>query len=444
MDGDGAYVVFKGTYSAVIRTYFTRDIGGGWSVPLDLSSGTTDNQSPKIGVDSTGYLHVVWYGSDGSPRVFYSTATATSFWTPPVSISGTVTGYHPTLAVDGLDGLHVMWEVSSSPQGIHYVANPGTGWSAPVNVASGITDFDHARMAVDPAGRPHVVWEGNDGSHQGTLYTTDPGSGWTTPLNLDPSSNQNHMPEIAVGEDGYPQVVWVWDTGTADLNLWYSANRGGGWSAPVMLSECSESFPVIAVDPLGNPHVAWDGIYGAVTVDGILYTEEVYNGAPWYLAEGCTDGGMETFVLVQNPNPDDVTVDVTFMTGSGVVAPGALNDVLVPANSRVTIKANDYVTDFDVSTEVTPAGGNVICERSVYGNERAWAHDSIGVTDPSDLWFLAEGSTDGGMETFVLVQNPNAYPVDVYMDFMTSAGAEPGPPVYTLPAQSRASFKVND
>ncbi len=74
VDGDGAYVVFKGTYSAVIRTYFTRDIGGGWSVPLDLSSGTTDNQRPKIGVDSTGNLHVVWYGSDGSPRVFYSTA----------------------------------------------------------------------------------------------------------------------------------------------------------------------------------------------------------------------------------------------------------------------------------------------------------------------------------------------------------------------------------
>ncbi len=37
----------------------------------------------------------------------------------------------------------------------------------------------------------------------------------------------------------------------------------------------------------------------------------------WYLAEGCTDGGMETWVLVQNPNAAAVTVDLTLMTDSG-------------------------------------------------------------------------------------------------------------------------------
>ncbi|NPV60060.1 MAG: hypothetical protein HPY75_10395, partial [Actinobacteria bacterium] len=37
----------------------------------------------------------------------------------------------------------------------------------------------------------------------------------------------------------------------------------------------------------------------------------------WYLAEGSTDGGMETWVLVQNPNPDPVTLDITLMTESG-------------------------------------------------------------------------------------------------------------------------------
>jgi hypothetical protein len=446
VDGDGAYVVFKGTYTAQIRTYFTRDIGEGWSVPLDLSLGTTDNQHPRIGVDSTGYLHVVWYGSDGSPRVFYSTATATSFWTGPVSISGTVIGSTLlSLAVDDLDGLHVMWEVTSSPSGVYYVANPGTGWSAPVNVAAGMASFEYSQMAVDPAGHPHIVWTGNDGTNRGTLYTTNPGSGWTTPLNLDPSSYNNYMPKIAVGDDGYPQVVWVWANGTGELDIWYSANRGGGWSAPLMLSECSESYPMIAVDPLGNPHVAWDGIGGGPGfLDGIFYTEEIYNGAPWYLAEGCTDGGMETFVLVQNPNPDNVTVDVTFMTGSGMVSPEALNDVIVPADSRVTFKANDYVTDFDVSTKVVPTGGNVICERSVYGNERTWAHDSIGVTTPSYTWFLAEGSTNGGMETFVLVQNPNATDALVELNFMTGAGVVPGPQNVTVKAGSRVTFKAND
>jgi hypothetical protein len=43
----------------------------------------------------------------------------------------------------------------------------------------------------------------------------------------------------------------------------------------------------------------------------------------------------------------------------------------------------------------------------MYGGNRTWAHDSIGVTAPAPVWYLAEGSTEGGMETWVLVQNPN-------------------------------------
>jgi len=37
---------------------------------------------------------------------------------------------------------------------------------------------------------------------------------------------------------------------------------------------------------------------------------------------------------------------------------------------------------------------------------RQCAHDSIGVTEADYTWFLAEGCTDGGFETWVLVQNP--------------------------------------
>ncbi|MBC7248130.1 MAG: pre-peptidase C-terminal domain-containing protein, partial [Actinobacteria bacterium] len=37
----------------------------------------------------------------------------------------------------------------------------------------------------------------------------------------------------------------------------------------------------------------------------------------WYLAEGTTYGGMETWVLVQNPNDSEVTVDLTFQTNEG-------------------------------------------------------------------------------------------------------------------------------
>jgi hypothetical protein len=162
----------------------------------------------------------------------------------------------------------------------------------------------------------------------------------------------------------------------------------------------------------------------------------------WYLAEGATAGGFETFVLVQNPNADQVTVDVTFMTSTG--AQLGPQNFPIAADSRVTFYLNDFVTDFNVSTQVTAEGGDVICERAMYGNDRLFAHDSIGVTMPSDTWYLAEGATAGDFETFVLVQNPNPTQVDVNLDFMTSGGPVPGPQNFPIAGDSRVTFKVND
>ena len=88
----------------------------------------------------------------------------------------------------------------------------------------------------------------------------------------------------------------------------------------------------------------------------------------WYLAEGCTAGGFETWVLVQNPGDEEVEVTLTFMTASGEV-PGP-TATLAP-RSRRTFNAGEYVSGYDVSTRVNCSGG-VICERSMY-----WGRDPL-------------------------------------------------------------------
>ena len=65
--------------------------------------------------------------------------------------------------------------------------------------------------------------------------------------------------------------------------------------------------------------------------DSIGATE---TAAKWYLAEGSTDGGMETWVLVQNPGDAEVGVDITFRRTTGEVVPPELQDVKIPATSR--------------------------------------------------------------------------------------------------------------
>ncbi|MBU4217653.1 MAG: C39 family peptidase, partial [Actinobacteria bacterium] len=160
----------------------------------------------------------------------------------------------------------------------------------------------------------------------------------------------------------------------------------------------------------------------------------------WYLAEGCTNGGFETWVLVQNPNNRPANVGLTYMTPDGATQ-GPTEQL--PANSRKTFYVADVVPDcWDVSTMVT-SDEPVIAERSMYGNNRTWGHDSIGTSVTSKQWYLAEGCTNGGFETWVLVQNPNNEPADVSLMYMTTEGAKQGP-TETLPANSRKTFNVAD
>ncbi|MBC7230527.1 MAG: hypothetical protein H5T74_09095 [Actinobacteria bacterium] len=165
----------------------------------------------------------------------------------------------------------------------------------------------------------------------------------------------------------------------------------------------------------------------------------------WYLPEGVTRGGWETWVLIQNPNPNPVNVDVVFQTGTGEVQGPQQT---LAANSRKSYKVDDWVDTYDVSTQVTSYMGDVVCERAVYYTPEGYAtrevgHDSIGVVSPSTTWYLSEGATAGGFETWVLVQNPNLDFVNIDMKFQTGTGQVQGP-VESIPARSRKSYRVDD
>ena len=164
----------------------------------------------------------------------------------------------------------------------------------------------------------------------------------------------------------------------------------------------------------------------------------------WYMAEGSTAGGFETWVLVQNPGDEIATASLDFMTDKGEVAGPILK--LAPM-SRQSIRVNDSVRAFSVSTEVT-SDQPVVAERSTYFtppgfDHRVVAHSHIGITTPATTWYLAEGATAGGFQTWVLVQNPGDQVANVSLDYMTDRGEVAGPTI-VLAAKSRQSVKVDD
>ncbi|MBU4490801.1 MAG: VCBS repeat-containing protein [Actinobacteria bacterium] len=165
--------------------------------------------------------------------------------------------------------------------------------------------------------------------------------------------------------------------------------------------------------------------------------------AKWYLAEGYTSDNFDEYVLVQNPQKNSVTVNMTFMRESDTPVSAAFE---VSAESRFTLNLKDVpgLQNASASTLVE-ATGDVICERSMYFNYNGYigGHNAMGVTEPARQWYLAEGYTAQGYDTFVLIQNPGNEKANVDVNFLRKDGYV-GQVSFTLPARSRKTIKVDD
>ncbi|MFH1151051.1 MAG: DUF5719 family protein, partial [Actinomycetota bacterium] len=170
--------------------------------------------------------------------------------------------------------------------------------------------------------------------------------------------------------------------------------------------------------------------------------------ADWDIAEGSTAVGFTTFVLVQNPNTQPADVKATFMTADGVAAQ---TELTMPAGSRHTFRVDDFVDgDFHVATRLT-ADRPVVAERAMYWDKRIASdvphmmegHSAAGVTRAGTKWTVPEGSTGGGFDSWVLIENPTSQDTPASVTFMTASG--PREPVQIdVPANSRYTIRVSD
>ncbi len=273
-----------------------------------------------------------------------------------------------------------------------------------------------------------------------------------------------------------PAVTWYLPEGSTDggMETWVLVQNPGAANAKVTLSLQTSEGPRSPAElkdviiPAGtrrsfrlNDYVTTYNVSTTVSASGGVVCERATYGpgrawatgslgaetpaVTWYLPEGSTDGGMETWVLVQNPGAANARVTLSLQTSEGPRSPAELKDVIIPAGTRRSFRLNDYVTTYNVSTTVSASGG-VVCERATYGPGRAWATGSLGAETPAVTWYLPEGSTDGGMETWVLVQNPGAASARVTLSLQTSEG--PRSPAelkdVIIPAGTRRSFRLND
>ncbi len=167
----------------------------------------------------------------------------------------------------------------------------------------------------------------------------------------------------------------------------------------------------------------------------------------WYFAEGATLPGFDEYLLVQNPNAEEATLQVTYYVNGG--SPIHRRHV-VPANSRYTIYVNlDAGQNIEVSSEVRSDNVPVICERSLYFDYagisgRSWTggHDIVGANSLGRLFYFAEGYIAPNFDQWLTLVNPGPVAANVALTYYRNGG-----PIavthHTVPGESRYTVFCN-
>ncbi len=158
----------------------------------------------------------------------------------------------------------------------------------------------------------------------------------------------------------------------------------------------------------------------------------------WFFAEGCTAHGFEEYILFANPSEEQAFASVTFMTKEGAKDP---YPIIIPPQSRKTLRVNDLVFESDVSVKIE-ADREIFCERSMYWGGMLEGTSSPGIQAPSFSWLFAEGCTAWGFETFILIQNPDDAAAKIEVTYMTPSGSVQKP-AFSLSPNSRHTINVS-
>ncbi|QBX54464.1 PKD domain-containing protein [Nocardioides seonyuensis] len=284
----------------------------------DLSAVGGSAQAPDVAVDAEGNATAVWSRSTGSGFVVQAaTREAGGAWSAPVDLTTASNGYDPQVVVDAAGNATAIWRARAGEGTVVQAAGRPAGgvWSAPVDLATDLT-LDHSRIdvpqiAVDAAGNVTATWSRYDAFRFVVQAASRPAGGaWTTPVDLSAPSNTSANSSLALDPAGNATVVWTTSEGSGGGYAPGSGAKiqaatrpaGGTWSSAVDVTDAGPSSyvyePRVVVGRTGEVTAIWLALSGAYVVQSATRPAQ----GPWTAPETLSAPGADT----SNP---DVAVD---------------------------------------------------------------------------------------------------------------------------------------
>lgn len=210
--------------------------------------------------------------------------------------------------------------------------------------------------------------------------------------------------------------------------------------------ELESSLPVVAERPvyfdyLGTANHHWKG--GHCVIGATRLSKQ------YYFAEGTTRSGFEEWITIQNTNDSAITVNASYQPGAGQGDTVNRSYTIGPGKRHTVYVANEAGGGKDVSAKLS-SSLPFLAERPLYfrytGYGARWpdGHCVIGLPQPADEFYFAEGYTGPNFQEWLCIQNPGVGDSIVEVRYYTEEAGTLPPKTMTVPAGRRITIRVND
>lgn len=267
--GAGLSLILLAVFGAGLATAPAASAAPAWLAPVDLSAPLRDALDPEVAMDEAGRTVAVWEREGITPfqrAVQASTRGLGEPFSAPVDLS--VPAQDPKLAMtSGGEAVAAWWHSESGNYVLQASRRPPEGsFSSPVEVTElpqkGSPPEIH--LAVNTSGKAALAWVEENEAEKGVVMvsTIAAGGSPSDPLPVSSGAHEAAGPQVAVDDAGQITVAWDGYSEAEERPGLIQATEGPGatFSTPEDVSDADlAAEPRLALDPAGEPTVAWVG-----------------------------------------------------------------------------------------------------------------------------------------------------------------------------------------
>ena len=267
-----------------------------WEAPTNVSNTAGSSYSPRLAVTSQGVLHMVWtdWVDTGMhlPYIVYANRPAGGSWSSLAKLPGEPQGSTPVAVIDSSGNLHVVWYGGGGHSIVYRRRSSAGSWSTQETVATDSTyDLYSPDVAVAPNGTIHVVWRRRLAYNNSDIYYNNKpsGGGWSTPTLVYDGGDTTGDAVIAADNLG---ALFLFIYNSSGGSYFTKRATDGTWSTPQASEELILSVDQLNTDFQGRLHLVWPGDFDYMNnTYSLFYASkepgEEYFSMPVTVTEGC-------------------------------------------------------------------------------------------------------------------------------------------------------------